>query len=486
MEKAKSGLSREWLERYINILIAISLIISIPIPIFLSSEASAAQLSSRKVTISTSQPDFDGVTYDFTFTSGTSSPIQSMVFEFCSTALSTCVLPGTDATPLNTEKMDVSHVTASTPTGNFTGTTNTDFVEYTGASAGACTGAGGGSGVATMYCVNRTEATTEVPGVKTFRIENISNPIIPSGNNEEIYVRISTYSDTAFATPIDSGTVAASIIRQLTATGRVQERLIFCVFALDDAAGSSSTVGTGDAMLPTDCTANEANASTSVDIGVVDNLTIQYSPEDNAPPSNLGNDRFGAALVNTNASSGVTISYFASPDSAGTNELRAFRVPGATCDASGTSVVDQCFVSADDTTGETLVAGTERFGMQIACVANSTTAAGIGTTSNLGKNGSGVYVNGDGTGGSYNSIYNAGRTTGIDDDPVADDCENETTITLDDKFAWRDSATSQAIISSASVIDDELLKLRFGATANATTPTGTYTVASTFIATPTF
>ena len=116
--------------------------------------------------------------------------------------------------------------------------------------------------------------------------------------------------------------------------------------------------------------------------------------------------------------------------------------------------------------------------MQIACV-NTTR----GTTNNVGKTG-GIFVMGSGSGGSVNSAYNAGNTIGTMADS-GDDCENDTVNTVH-KYAWQDSGTAMAIIGSSSVIDDEMVKMRFGATANATTPTGTYTVASTFIATPTF
>lgn len=478
-----AGRLRERVKQYSNVLIAASLAFSGVMPIILSQQAGAAQLTQRSVTVSTSQPSAAGVTYSFSFTTATASAIQSMVFQFCTTALSTCILPGTDGTPSASETIDVSHVTAAP--GAFTGTNATAFTEYTGVDAGACNQADGGSGVATMYCVTRTEALSEASGVKTFSITGIRNPIIPTGNNEEIYIRITTFSDTAFATPVDDGTVAASIVNQLNVTGRIQERLVFCVFALDDTAGSSGTIGSAAGNMPTDCAASEANASTNVDMGVIDNLSIQYAPEDNAPPTNLGNDRFGAALVNTNASNGVALTYYATAATSGTNELRAFRVPGATCNVSGTSLVDQCFISADEAAGETLVAGTERFGVQIACVVNSTTTAnGIGTTSNLGKDGTGSYVQGSGTNGSFNSVYDAGRAN-IDDD-ATDDCENNPGAILNNDFAWNDTSTAQALISSVTVIDDEMVKFRFGATAQATTPTGTYTVASTYIATPTF
>lgn len=447
-------------------------------PAILQGSASAATLSSRRVTISTSQPDATGVSYSFAFTTQSATTIQSMIFQFCSTPLGTCTLPGGAGA---TNKIDVSHVTAGP--GAFTGTSAVAFSEHTGVDTGACTESDGGSGVATMYCVSRTDATSEAAGAKTFVVTSISNPTINSGNNEPVYVRINTYSDTAWATGVDSGTVAAAIVNQLTVTGRVQERLVFCVFALDDAAASSATVGTAATNFPTDCTASEATASSNVDIGVVDNLSIARAPIDNAPPTSLGNDRIGAAMINTNASNGVSLTYYATAASSGTNELRAFRVAGATCDVSGTSVVDQCFISADETAGETFTIGTERFGLNIVCVTNSNTTT-AGTTANLGSGG-----NGAGTGNTFNTVYANNDTTltggtGIQDAAATDDCENNAAET--NKYGWNDTSTAQALISSNTVVDDELVKLRFAATANATTPTGTYTVASTFIATPTF
>lgn len=445
------------------------------LPVVLQGTANAATLSNRSVTISTSQPDATGVDYGFTFTTQSSTTIQSLSFQFCTTPLGTCILPGTDGSPTAAEKIDVSQVTASS--GAFTGTNATAFADYTGADAGGCTEADGGSGVATQFCATRTEALSEAAGVKTFQITGISNPIIAAGNNEQVYIRVVTYSDTAFATAVDNGVVAASIVNQLTVTGRVQERLVFCVFALTDAAGSG-TVGSGAGNLPTDCAASEAAASSSVDIGVIDNTTTAVSPVDNNPPTATGNDRFGTAVVNTNASNGVTLTYFAQLAGSGTNELRAFRVPGSTCNLSGTSLVDQCFISADDTTPETLTAGTERFGMYMACVENSSTSLVVGTTSNLGSGGSGA-----GTGGTFSSVYADGAANLAALQDSGSDCENEAGPY---DIAWRDSGTAQALISSSTVVDDEMVKLRFGATAAATTPTGSYTVASTYIATPVF
>lgn len=442
-------------------------------PVLLQGSVSAAQVTSRSVTIASSEPDKTAVTYSFAFTTVTASTIQSMTYQFCDQPLGTCLLPG-GAGAAN--KIDVAQVTAAA--GAFTGTIATAFTDYTGANVAGCSDGSGASGVPTQFCVQRTEATSEAAGAKTFAITNISNPTIPSGNNEEIYVRIVTYSDTAFATSIDNGTVAASIVNQLTVTGRVQERLVFCMFALDDAAGSSATVGAAATNFPTSCSAAEATASSTVDIGIVDNVSISRSPVDNTATL-LGNDRFGAAMINTNAALGVALTYYATPAATGTNHLTAFRVAGSTCNASASFLGDPCFSSANDATGTTLAIGTEMFGMQVVCVTNSNTTT-AGTTANLGTGG-----NGSGSGGTFNTAYANGDTTQalIQDTVATDDCENTEVGNL---VAWRVTGTAQPLISSTNVVDDEVVKLRFGAAAAAATPTGAYTVASTFIATPTF
>jgi hypothetical protein len=67
-------------------------------------------------------------------------------------------------------------------------------------------------------------------------------------------------------------------------------------------------------------------------------------------------------------------------------------------------------------------------------------------------------------------------------DDGSDDCENSD---AGQQYGWNDSATTQALVSSSNVVDDEIVKLNFGATAQATTPTGSYTAAATVIATAT-
>jgi hypothetical protein len=471
-----TGSLREKAQRSTNALIALALALSGMMPILLTSQASAAQLSNRSVTISTSQAGALATDYTFRFTPSAATAIQSIVFQFCDAPLGACVKPA---------NMNVGYATTGI-SGTQSGFSQvTAFAEYSGANSNGCSAQGvAGNNTATTYCVTRTQAASDDTAAKTLTVTGITNPTITTGNNTSLYVRVTTYTDAAFLTEADAGTVAAAIIDQLTTTGRVQERLNFCVFALDDADASASA-GSGNADLPTDCAALSANESTSVDLGVIDNSGIAVSPVDNTPPTAMGNDRIGGAIINTNASNGVVLSYYASLAGSGTDELRAFRVNGVTCNNNGTTLTDQCFISAANG-GEDFTAGTERFGLQIACIANAATS-GVGTTSNLGRNSGGVVTSGDGTAGSFNDDYEMDlASSGISDDGT-DTCENAATTNSDyNHFAWNDTGTAVALASSTTVVDDELVKLRYGATAAATTPTGTYSVASTYIATPTF
>jgi hypothetical protein len=233
-----------------------------------------------------------------------------------------------------------------------------------------------------------------------------------------------------------------STARQLTVNARVQEQLEFCVAAI---AGTIDT----DGEAPANCTAFPT--ATTIDIGVVDSNAASISP---VAAGSGGNDVNGGIMVRTNAVNGAAITYFAEQNSSSGR----LKVAGATCSGStgsydtGSSVVDQCFNSnADqDDAGNDFSTSGEKFGMTASHVLRPTGS----TTTNLTRNGE---YDGDGSA--------AGG------------------------FAWDQSGTNDpatALASSSSVLDYEMLVLRFAARAAATTPTGSYTVTSTYIATSTF
>lgn len=401
------------------------------LPLFGSSQASAAQITSRSSTISTSESGATGVSYQFDFTLPSTTAVQSIRWEFCTTPLSTCTHP---------TGMDNNYTTTSLNASQ-TFSEATAFTEYTGADAGDCDDHNNATPAdSTEYCATRTDTDAETAAAKQITIDTITNPTTAS--NTTVYVRIFLYSDTAFATLVHEGVVAVGILQQLTVNARVQENLQFCIgtTAVDDATTSPGA----------DCT---AISGTTVDIGAID-TTVSVSPVAANPTG--GNATNGLAMVRTNANNGTVIVYFAEQETSSGK----LKVAGATC--SGTSTTDQCFNSQGTTQG-TFSAGTENFGMTIGGVncgsVTAYTCTFAADTYNLRMNAE--YE------GNTNTAY--GTSAG---------------------FAWDDSGSTDTIASSAGstvkVLDDEALVLRFAATAAATTPTGSYSVVSTYIATPTF
>jgi hypothetical protein len=429
------------------------------VPILTSQSVSAGQVTARNATISSSRSGQTGVSWQFNFTFPSTARTEGIIFEFCTTPLGTCTKP---------TGLDVSTGTANV-SATQTFSEVTAFTEQA-TSLGDCNIAG--TNADTKFCVIRTDVDPESAAAKQITITSVTNPTLPGQANSysTVYVRMSFYNNNTF-TPgansvniVHNGTVAAAITQQLTTSGRVQERLAFCVAAIDD-----------DDVLPADCAAFPT--TTSIDLGTIDNTTAPISMTSPVEPTatNGANDHYGIAMVNTNASGGVLVAYYPEVDTVvgggDTDQLRNFRVANADCSATTTSVTDQCFINAD-TNGEAFVAGTERFGLQVPC--KDTTQ---GSTNNLGSAGTGA-----GTAGTYNTAY-----SNTDDTITSSaDCESPTAGDTGVKFAWNNSGTAAPLISSTSVVEDEIVKLRFGAVAAATTPTGLYRVTTTYIATPTF
>lgn len=440
------------LRRLHYVFVAALFTLALVLPLMVSNTAGAEALTQRSVTISSSEGDATGVSYDFSFDIATSVAVQGILLEFCTTALGACTLP---------TSMDVQ---GSTAVGTESWSESDDAWEvYGGADAGDCD-----QGVnAYQLCLERVDTDAETVDTKTVEITGVENPTL-AGNFTNVFVRISLYSDTAYATTEHDGTVAAAIVRQITVNGRVAERLDFCVGAvLDDNAGTAGEdteiEAIGDNSVCTDLPGD-----TVVDIGVLDDSAVYISPVD-ADPITGANGHYGVAAVKTNASNGVVVSFYAeetgSVTAGDTDHLRAFRVAPTDCETdqtSGAGLNDQCFRSADsagEDFGALSGATQERFGMQVTCFEQND-----GTRSTT-------------TALTANADYASGDTSSGVDCEAADD---------DTNLAWNETGTAADLASSGGVVDDELIKFNFGATTSSTTPTGAYTVLSTYIATATF
>jgi hypothetical protein len=442
--------TRRSLQRFQYVIIAALFTLALVLPVLMPNEAHAEALQQRSVTISSSVGDATGVSYDFSFDLPSNTVTQGVLLEFCTTALGTCVLP---------TSMDVQ---GSTALGTQTWVED-DFAIRAGGDVGDCDQ----GTVTSQLCLERADTDAEALGTKTVEVTGVENPTL-AGNFTNVFVRITLYSDTAFATAEHEGTVVAAIVRQITVNGRVSERLDFCVGAVLDDNGGTAGEDTEIEAIGNNTVCTDLPGDTVVDIGTLDDSAVTISP---VPVSAISgsNGNYGVAAVKTNALNGVAVSFYvddaASVGGGDTDHLKAFRVTPTDCDTdqtTGAGLVDQCFRSAS-ATGEDFSALSgatqERFGMQVSCLeqndgTRSTTAA--------------LAVDAD-----------------FADNDTADgiDCEDADDAT---NFAWNETATATNIASSSSVVDDELIKFNFGAIASSTTPTGLYTVVSTYIATATF
>lgn len=370
--------------------------------------------------------------------------VDQIEIEFCDSPLSTCTnVVGSDNTGTDNIPILPASPTA-TLSGSWTSTGNTAS-RVDGRQAATASSAN-------QITIDKTTADdTNNKDELQITVSGFTND---ETANRTYYTRMRMYSD-AGTTLVYEGVFAQSTSRTLTVNARVQERLDFCV--------GSTAVDDATSAVPTDCSTVTGN---SVDVGNIENGNVNVSPVD---PLNGGSSENGLAMIRTNAVNGATVSYRSLQNSAS----GSLKVPGATCGSTAAyptgSLTDQCFNSADNTQ---IVAGEEEFGMTIGGVNCSSTTAYTCSFS----------------GGTYNLLRDAkydgtGTNTFVaDNDLVAG--------TTSANYAWLDTGLADLIASSTGstvkVIDDEALILKFAATAGVTTPTGSYTVQSDFIATATF
>lgn len=417
-------------------------VLSLIAPIVLMQQASGAQLVQRRITMSSSHVSQTGVTYSFAFRPTVTTNILGIAVQFCQNSPlpdSACTTTnGVTGTPADIATVVVSHNAQNV-------TFDVDDLDSNQADATLLT-----------HITGLTTVITTADITFTFTVTNPSGTSGSVGAVGSFYARLATYSTVVNAqtfdpatgvmgTELDQGGVALSTARRLTVNARVQEELEFCVGVTDNTVVSNATS-------PANCAAGAfAGTTPTVDIGVVTSTVSSVSPVAIANGGNLNN---GAFLIRTNAANGVAVVYYAIQET-GSGRLK---VLGATCNLTGGASTldagsgnqDQCFNSnADqDVAGNDFSTAGEKFGMTI----SDTWEAG--TTNNLTRD---LEYDGDGV----------PATAGGD-------------------FAWKSDGTSTTIATSSTVLDYESAIMRFAGRSAATTPTGAYTVLSTYVATSNF
>lgn len=238
-------IKRSLIKRAIYVLSALVMVAGIP-----TTPVHALQLTGRSLTLSSSAPSAAATTYTFGFTVNQSTTIKSVNIDICDSASGTC-------TPAST----------GVPTGLTT----------TGAAVGAITGIGSGGTWTGTFSTNgrlriANNSNTGTPTTVSIPFTTITNP---STANSTFYARITTYSDNAFATPIDTGTVAASTANQITVSASVDETLTFCT-GTSGISSSSCSGAAGTAVNLGALTPSTTGSGTSL-IGVSTNASTGYS-----------------------------------------------------------------------------------------------------------------------------------------------------------------------------------------------------------------
>jgi hypothetical protein len=397
----------------------------------------AASITQRSLTISTAQVNATA-SYTFSFVPGTTAAIQGIKFLACTTPLGTCTAPA---------GLSLNSAAGGTLTGSWTNAT-AFTPDHTGAND--CIAS------ANILCAKRTQASNETGtsprGVNFTTITNPSGSSCTTANCT-FFVRVTTYSVNTYLAGniVDTGTVAASTTQSLTVSAIIQEQLSFCIGAtsVNDA---TSTVPLCSAI-----------SGTSLSLGTLNSSNIAISP---VAATYNGDGNNGLAELSTNASTGATVAYD-SIQQAGTNHLGTLRVAGATCQASAVNY-DQC-INAIGTSHATITAGSEAFGMTVAGINCSQVTAytcsfASGTTDLV-----------------RDPQYNCNGTNTY---PTSDSSDISGTSTC--SYAWDETGAPDTIASASTVVGNEALILKFAATPNSVTPTGSYTAKADFVATPTF
>jgi len=247
----------------------------------LTTIAAAAQITGRSVTIGTSVASAS-TSYNFNFTVPTTTAIKSLAFQACTTASGACTTPA---------GFSVSSATlASQPTG-----------------VGAASGWTVNTATAGSLRILNSGNATAPSGSQAVNFATVTNP---STVNSTYFFRITSYSDAAWTTAIDTGTVATSTAGAVTVTASVDEAL---TFTLASTAVPLGTLSSSSTVSGTSTMSASTNASSGYSITVngttltsgANTITALTVPT----VSTTGTKQFGMNLVaNTTPSVGSVTS----------------------------------------------------------------------------------------------------------------------------------------------------------------------------------
>lgn len=211
------------------------------------SSVSAAQITGRKFTLSNSNGAASGVTYVFNSDAlPSATAVRSLKAEACTTASGGCSAPA-----------------------GFTGAAADISGQPTGLGAAASWTDDSNAG---NLRVTHASNVTAPSGAVAITWTGVTNP---TADNTTFFLRVTTYSDAAYTTPIDTGTIAVSTAEQITVNATVDETLTFCT-GTSGITNSSCSGATGNTVTLGTITPSTTGASTS-QIGISSNGSTGYA-----------------------------------------------------------------------------------------------------------------------------------------------------------------------------------------------------------------
>ena len=304
---------------------------------YLPNIASASPISARKVTIGSSVASAS-TTYSFIFTLPSSTVVKSASFAACTTATGTC-------TPAAGFSSSASTLT-SQPTNLGDAA---DWIVNTGTSS--------------ELRLSKTGNVAAPTGSQNVSFSNVTNP---NYANQTFYMRISTFSDDAWTTSIDTGVVATSTAGQVTVSVGIDEALTFTLantaIALTQPTVSTAGTGTSTMAISTNAATGYSLSYTGTTLTSGINTITAMSTSSTSSPNNK---QFGMNLVqNTSPAVGSTKSG-----------------SGSGAPSTGYDTADHFkFLSGDTIVSASLPTNTNTFTTSFIVNADGSTAAGVYST----------------------------------------------------------------------------------------------------------
>lgn len=230
--------------------LALSLMLCI-FPLLGNFQASALSISGRSIVLSSSAGDASGVTYTLASSAlpTTGTAVKSLGIQFCTSLTGGCVIPA-----------------------GFTSASTTLAAQPSG--LGASSGWTANTGLTGSLRIVNASNSTNPSGSVSVSWNAVHNP---TAVNTPFYAIVTTYSDSTWSTPIDTGSIALSTSGQIQVGLTVSETLTFCTGTsitgqnCGTIAGSIVNLGEGSttaAATGTSVFAASTNAATGYSVAV--------------------------------------------------------------------------------------------------------------------------------------------------------------------------------------------------------------------------